>query len=174
MEAVDGAIDRRDVPVEQVKLMVQSLLADRFKLTSHTEQRGMKFLALILARPDGRLGPYIQQMGDDCTATSASEVVKKFPPRAATTSDGMMSGRCANITALAGLLGVEMEMPVVDQTGLSGKFVYEILGVTPNNSRVRIPPDSVPKWPSVPVALEEQLGLKLESVREFRLAPTGD
>jgi len=152
-----------DASAEQVRRMVQSLLEDRFKLVAHTEQRNIRFYALVLARQDGRLGPYISRMPDECTSTSATEVVKKFPPRAATTEDGMMSGRCANLTGLAGLLSVEMETPVVDQTGLSGKFVYQVLGVSPNSARLRATSDSVPKWPPVPVALEEQLGLKLES-----------
>ena len=152
-----------DASAAQVRLMVQSLLDDRFKVVTHTEQRDIRFYALVLARQDGRLGPYISRMPDDCSQSSAAEVVKNFPPRAATTEDGMMTGRCTNLSALAGLLSLEMERPVIDETGLSGRFVYEVRGVTLNASRLRATPDSLPKWPSVPVALEEQLGLKLQS-----------
>ena len=67
------------------------------------------------------------------------------------------------MSALASLLSVEMGMTVIDETGLSGKFVYEIRGVALNASRLRATSDSLPKWPSVPVALQEQLGLKLQS-----------
>jgi uncharacterized protein (TIGR03435 family) len=152
-----------DASAAQVRRMVQSLLEDRFKLVVHTEQRDIRYYALVAARQDGRLGPYISRMPDDCTPSNAAEVVKKFPPRAATTEDGMMFGRCTNMSALASLLTVDMDKPVIDETGLSGRFVYEIRGVSLNASRLRATSDGLPKWPSVPVALEEQLGLKLQS-----------
>jgi uncharacterized protein (TIGR03435 family) len=151
-----------DAPVDQVRRMVQSLLEDRFKLAVHTEQRDFRYYALVPARPDGRLGSYIAAMPDDCTASSAAEVVKKFPPRVATTENGLLSGRCTNMAALASLLTLEMEMPVIDQTGLTGKFTYQVLGVTLNATR-RAAPDTISEWPPVPVAIEEQLGLKLQS-----------
>lgn len=47
----------RSVPDAQIKLMLQSLLEDRFKLVTHAEQRDMPFRALVVARADGRLGP---------------------------------------------------------------------------------------------------------------------
>jgi uncharacterized protein (TIGR03435 family) len=49
-----------DPTPEQVRLMVRSLLKERFRLTTHSERRDMRFLALVLARDDRRLGPYIR------------------------------------------------------------------------------------------------------------------
>ena len=89
--------------------------------------------------------------------------MKQFPPRVATANDGIMFGRCTNMFGLASLLSVDMDKPVIDETGLNGRFVYEIRGVSLNASRLSATSDSLPKWPSVPVALEEQLGLKLQS-----------
>ena len=43
-----------DVPVDQIKLMVRSLLLDRFKLVTHTEWREMQVLALVRAVPTDR------------------------------------------------------------------------------------------------------------------------
>jgi uncharacterized protein (TIGR03435 family) len=46
---------------KKVRLMVRTLLAERFKLVAHTEQREMRFAALTIARPDGSLGSQIQR-----------------------------------------------------------------------------------------------------------------
>ena len=48
-----------DASAEQVRRMVQALLEERFKLVVHTEQRDIRFQALVPARPGGGLGPYI-------------------------------------------------------------------------------------------------------------------
>ena len=45
--------------------MMRALLADRFKLQSHTEQREMPNYAMRLAKPDGRLGDGIRKSSDD-------------------------------------------------------------------------------------------------------------
>ena len=149
-----------DASTAQVKLMVRSLLEDRFSLVVHTERREMRFLGLVVARPDGRLGPYLRRMGEECTAASAGEVKKTFPPRAATTEDGMISGSCGDMSGLASLLTFQVDLPIVDQTGLEGKFVYSVLGVS-LRSPGRIAAADASPWPSVPEALEEQLGLRL-------------
>jgi uncharacterized protein (TIGR03435 family) len=52
-----------DVPFEQVRLMMQSLLEDRFKLVTHREQREMPIYSVVLARED--LGSGLQRV-DDC------------------------------------------------------------------------------------------------------------
>src|SRR5262245_43658070 len=46
-----------ETTTEQMRLMVQSLLEDRFKLVARREQREMRTSTLLLAREDGRLGP---------------------------------------------------------------------------------------------------------------------
>lgn len=48
--------------------MMRALLADRFKLTVHTETRELPIYALVLARGDGRLGPTFTRSTTDCAA----------------------------------------------------------------------------------------------------------
>ena len=55
-----------DAPVDQIRMMVRSLLADRFKLVAHTESREIRVQALVLARPDGSLGPALFRMDGAC------------------------------------------------------------------------------------------------------------
>jgi uncharacterized protein (TIGR03435 family) len=151
-----------DAPVEQVRLMVQSLLEDRFKLVTHTEQREMRVLALVLARADGNLGPYIRRFGEDCNAESADEAKKQFPPRAVSEPGAMMTGRCGTPSTIADLLTIDFGTPVLDKTGLSGKFVYD-MRYEPDERRVAGQPMSLSG--AFTAALADQLGFKLQADR---------
>ena len=55
---------------EQMRMMMQSLLADRFKLTVHYETRRLPVFALVLAKP-GRTGPQLQPHPEDSTCSTA-------------------------------------------------------------------------------------------------------
>lgn len=144
-----------DVSEAEAKRMLQVLLEDRFKLVTHEEQRDVKFYALVLARPDGRLGPYIKQFGDDCTTAMSNEARKQFPPP---TSDGDsrqvvgVRGRCDNgfSGVASALIRAGSELPVRDETGLRGKFTYD-LQYTPSGNGIS----------DAKSALEDQLGLTL-------------
>ena len=150
-----------DVPANQVRLMVQSLLEDRFKLVAHTERRDMRFLALVLARTDGRLGPYVRSHGEACTPQDADAAIKQFPPRTGPTNS-VASGRCADFSAMVDGLASQVQMPAFDKTGLSGKFTYEM-----RYQSSEVPTAGEPRAVSSAFtdALEEQLGLKLRSDR---------
>jgi uncharacterized protein (TIGR03435 family) len=117
-----------DASFEQVQPMVRSLLKDRFRLTTHVEQREMRFLALVLARGDGRLGPYIRQLDDPCDPVKAREVRNQFPPREAVAGSFGLIGECDPVSALAALatLASRPGGAVLDMTGSSGRFVYEV------------------------------------------------
>ncbi len=75
----------------------------------------------------------------------------------------------ATLTQVAGVLGNALERPVVDQTGLTGKYDF-VLTWTPDESQFRSfggapppPPADVEAPPDLFTAIQEQLGLKLES-----------
>ena len=74
----------REIQLTELRLMVQSLLADRFKLAAHTEQREMPIYTLVFARSDRRLGASIRQSDDACKAMV--ERPPNLPAGAATTS----------------------------------------------------------------------------------------
>ena len=54
------------------QLMIRALLAERFKLVVHNEDKEMPIYALVLARSDGRLGPQLKQSEVDCVALMAA------------------------------------------------------------------------------------------------------
>ena len=156
-----------DASADQVKQMVRSLLETRFKLVARREQRVMQYLAMVVARSDGRLGPYLRKLPDDCSPAMAADARKQFPPRPST--EGPLTyGQCMTVSGMVDLLSalatMSASVPIVDETGLSGKFVYELRAESMIPGAVASG-SSDPSLPSFTVALEEQLGLKLESQR---------
>ena len=136
-----SAIGRSGSADEPTRLMMQSLLADRFKLVAHMEKRDQPVFALVLARSDRRLGPNIHPSSVEC---------KIGVPCGTQTINGVMTGVARTTTDLARSLYRLAERRVIDRTGLTGRFDFEM------------------KWmegESVFTALQEQLGLKLESQR---------
>jgi len=128
---------------EQLQAMMQALLAERFKLVTHREQKEMSYFALVPAKN----GPKIRS-------------VKDVPDGFRGTNYG---GRINNILQMPGLAYLlsrfETERPIIDRTGLSG--MYEVkLEWTP--SRQTQNADTAP-GPSLFTAVTEQLGLKLEA-----------
>ena len=141
-------------PNEQIRLMMQSLLADRFALVTHRERREMPTYVLVFARDDGRLGPGVQAV-DDCKT--------QHPKLAPNTLYG-----CGPISVAASIASMMLGAPVVDKTGVSGTFNVSVSfspeGVRPFAGESFTPPAD-PNLPSFRDALRDQLGLKLEAGR---------
>jgi uncharacterized protein (TIGR03435 family) len=143
------------VPPDDLRRMLQALLAERFKLAVHTEQKPMPAFALVV----GKSGPKLQASdtailsGQRCSPIEGAEGQKHIQCRHMT-----MSVLADNLQELS--LG-DFPIPVIDQTGLTGAFDFK-LDWTP---AARLPvPDTDPA-PGLTVfqAVETQLGLKLES-----------
>jgi uncharacterized protein (TIGR03435 family) len=187
-KAPDGAAP------EQTRAMVRTLLKDRFKLVVHMETRDTPIYALVKARPDDRLGPNLKSSTTDCgpiraqRAAAIAEVARArggrvpVPPppapnepiacqmRVGGRGGSSLTFRAGNITmaALAGALRTYAGREVVDRTGLSGEYDFDLqFAAPPTTNR---PDTSIPAAPlddaaSVFTALQEQLGLRLESTR---------
>jgi uncharacterized protein (TIGR03435 family) len=151
------------VTEDEAKVMLQSLLEERFKLAVHTEEREMRVRALVLANADGRLGPYIKRM-ETCTPEARAEAQKQFPPRTIDPNarGGMMTGSCTDLALMEVFLTQVSDVPVLDRTGLSGKFTYDLRFESSQDSGGlrTIPPELID-------ALREQFGLafRLEQAR---------
>jgi len=155
----------RDVPLADVREMLQSLLQDRFMLVTHREQREMPVFALRLARSDGRLGPGLKRVDDNCARSNdAGKGPGDAPPGA------VRWNACGPIAIVASMASRELGTPVRDQTGVTGTFDMFLYRSPEGSRQVGGVPraDSGaadPNLPSFPAALQEQLGLKLESGR---------
>jgi uncharacterized protein (TIGR03435 family) len=137
-------IDARSLPGatrEQQQVMLQSLLAERFKLVTHREQKVMSHFAMISAKN----GPKLKS------------VAEKPPEYQGTTWGGRIE-TILTMPSLAYLLSrFETERPIIDQTGLKGLYEIKLNWATQQMQNTGNSPG-----PSLFTALDEQLGLKLE------------
>ncbi len=150
-------------PVPQLGAMLRALLAERFRLTTHMDTRQLPVFDLVWATPLRQRGPRLRLTTEPCvpiTATrSAADAtrlcgVKRIGP-------GVLSGTGMTMTFLAGILSQrpEIDRVVRDRTDLSGTFDVDLEYGTFSTSA------ETAGGVSLFAAMQEQLGLKLESTR---------
>lgn len=199
---------------EQFMLMLQNLLAERFKLTLHREKKDLPMYALVV----GKNGPKMKESVEGAVPADGPGPLPPPPPppggplgnaaggRIAMGSDGfpklppgagrggimmmMMNGRfrmTANGQSMSGLtemLGNQLGRPVVDMTGLTAKYDFTLDFAPEEGQRMMGPMGAMPPPPPPPpgeggapvpgapdgqsgpslfTAVQEQLGLKLDS-----------
>lgn len=165
---------------EQVRPMLQSLLEERFKLASHTETRDLPIYELVKAKPDGTLGPALTPGAVDCAAARGRRGggPPLAPPQPGQKIEcGMMIGMGRlnaggmPLSELVRTLSQQVGRVIVDKTGLTGGYDFELtyapeqLGFGGPVQLNGAPPPVDPNAPNLFTALQEQLGLKLESAR---------
>jgi uncharacterized protein (TIGR03435 family) len=128
---------------------IRTLLADRFRLSVHTERREMPVYAIVLARPDRRLGAQLRPSAADC-ATLPGCGVEGQRTRLSLTGQPM--------SRLAEMLSFRVGRMVVDGTGLGGTFDMALTWSTDD-----VASDTAP---SLFTAMQEQLGLRLDPQRD--------
>jgi uncharacterized protein (TIGR03435 family) len=168
-----------------LQLMIRTLLTERFKLVAHTETRDSPIYAMILARADGKLGPGLKKSSVDCAAIFAAGRARggAMPPPqpgermqcGMRVGPGNLMGGGALMPQFATTLGMFAGRIVVDRTGLEGPYDVDLTW-TPDQMPQRPPgaPEGPaqfngvaidPNGPSLFTAVQEQLGLKLDSQR---------
>jgi uncharacterized protein (TIGR03435 family) len=168
-------------PPGPAQQMMQRLLAERFGLVVRTESRETPVYALTLARSDRRLGPKIKPAARDCLAlmTAAPGGVPVTAPQLADGRPACGARRDGSGRVMAGgtdmkmlatqLLAGQVDRLVIDRTGLTGAFDFELEYALDTPGRGGPPPPDpatvVSDRPSLFAALEEQLGLKLQPQR---------
>jgi uncharacterized protein (TIGR03435 family) len=151
--------------VAQKQLMLRLLLTDRFKLAAHFEGRDSRAYALIAARKGGTLGPRLHHADVDCEALLATQPGRRERCILYALPSGKLMLRGQTMSAFANALTRILDRPVVDRTGLSGGFDADA-DFDPQSvpGMLQLPPEDRPKdAPSFDAALQELLGLKLES-----------
>jgi uncharacterized protein (TIGR03435 family) len=121
---------------------VRRLLADRFKLKVHHETKDGPIYRLSVAAGGPKLQP-------------AKPANDPGSPRGSQYLRGLISARQNSMAQLAYVLAGQFERPIIDETGLAGDFDF----------RLEWAPDDSADGPSIFTALQEQLGLRLESAR---------
>jgi uncharacterized protein (TIGR03435 family) len=132
--------DQRRNRVARVRERLRSLLADRFGLRVHEEEREQTILALRIGKGVPRLAEAVANTGRVSTV------------------DGHIQGFGAPISMLATQLSIATGLIVADETGLRGKYDF-VLDWAPEEN------DQRDTRPSIFSAVGEQLGLRLERAK---------
>ena len=161
------AATRSDSPSDE-QLMLRALLAERFKLVLRTESREQPIYALTLVRSNGQVGPQLTRSTVDCGTTVAGKG-GKLAACGVKTGPGMLTARGTTMAQIAASLSEAVHRTVADRTGLTGAFDASLMW-TPDQAQSpgpRAAPSkrADPNGPSLFTALQEELGLKLESAR---------
>ncbi len=148
----------------QFEMMLQRLLAERFHLALHHETRDFRAYELVVgkngpklkesvpnAAPDQSLPPTFGQLSPE----TRSAVVAGMP--LATNRGVFSAGRIRAVEGLAEDLSMFLGAPVVNSTGLTGRYDYNLAFERPGSDAA----DGDP-LPSIFTAVQEQLGLRLE------------
>ena len=129
-------------PREQMAAALQLLLKDRFKLTFHRETKEATTYAVVVGKGGVKLTPAAEENGKGGTWVSR----------------GQFKAQNETLDRFCDVLSRNLDRPVLDMTGLSGNYDF-VLDYTPNDPKVL----DTGGAPSIFTAVQEQLGLKLES-----------
>jgi uncharacterized protein (TIGR03435 family) len=157
---------------EEMTKMLQALLADRFQLVIRKETREMPVYALVVARKDGKLGPGLTEP-KACEEIDPSKGPPPPDPNRRGCGNmrmgmGQYTGIAMEIDMLQMPLSRMLQRTVINKTGLTGKYDLT-LKWTPDEAQLGTLPPDLPRptfdqaGPTIFTALQEQLGLKLES-----------
>ena len=148
---IDGVADVDGEPsLAQFQAMVRRILAERFGMTLHHEQRKMEVLALRVSRGGSKL------------AANTSDP-NGLPDRQDSRSLGQhaITVKNTSMPELGLMLLGQVDRPLVDQTGLKGKYDFQLKWTYDDSSA----PTDGSAAPGLFTALQEQLGLKLEPTK---------
>ena len=168
---------------DEARQLVRRLVEDRFALKAHREMRELPIYNLVLARAGGTLGPKIQPSTLDCMPFLTGSRPMQDSPRdpnhrfglcsegGSFTPSGLLTPRLNGqpLTGLIQHLQEALERQVIDRTGLKGNYDIELSYLDESLADRSSPRDvskgTSTKGPSLFTALQEQLGMKLESAR---------
>ena len=147
---VDGLSDTDGEPdLKQLQIMMRKVLIERFGLKQHNEQREMPVFAITVAKG----GPKLTENTSDPDGTMDQN---------GSGGNGWHLSQFSNaaMSDLALILNFFVDRPVVDQTGLKGRYDFKLKWLT-DDSHATDP--NAP--PGLFTAIQEQLGLKLEPIK---------
>jgi uncharacterized protein (TIGR03435 family) len=150
----------------QMRLMLQPLLGERFKLKLHRETREMKIYTLTQVKPGAFGAGLVESPGECGSETTPQPALKNGTPCGVVNmGPGRVAGQRGRIAQLCDRLSTLLSVTVVDKTGLQGNYNITMnWAPDPDMERTLTgdhPPAGDVPGPSVFTAIQEQLGLKL-------------
>jgi uncharacterized protein (TIGR03435 family) len=150
---------------DQMKLMLQTLLRDRFKLALHWETKELPIYVLTVAKGGLRLQPLKE---GSCITPDPNNPSARAPDQKQSdfcgfggTGRGTLDATSASMAHLAGMFSFLLDRIVVDKTAIAGEFRVHLTFA--HDEVATGLPASADAGPSLFTAVQEQLGLKLES-----------
>jgi uncharacterized protein (TIGR03435 family) len=178
---IEAKTENANATKDEMRLMMQSLLADRAKLAVHVSSEEVSVYDLVLVKP-GKLGPKLRlHPADDPSCSNAPPAPAAGAPPPQTLADGfpVICGGLAGFPGSAPgrlalgyrnvslkLIALQMtgfgglDRPVIDQTGLVGNYDF-VIEFTPERAPDAAPRPDVEEGPTFRQALADQTGLKL-------------
>ena len=149
----------------QRNTLLQSLLADRFHLKLHHETKVLPMYDLVVAKGGPKLKPAPTPDTPPNGPPNATKGLGAAKPRGMMTmGPGMFKGEGLPIKSLTNNLSSILEHTVVDKTGLPGDYDFD-LKWTPEEGAPSADNGSAESSASIFTAIQEQLGLKLQSTK---------
>ena len=142
---------------DERRLLLQELLYKRFMLAAHYEKRETSTYALVIDKG----GPRVKgtaNVSAQAGADAKGSITRSRP--------GQLTERGTTMSQFADFLGLQLRRPVIDKTGLSGRYDIQ-LDWTPDEMQARESGAELEdaSKPSLTTALKEQLGLRLDAQR---------
>jgi uncharacterized protein (TIGR03435 family) len=151
--------DQRKTIENQLRGNLQALLTDRFQLKIHREMKDLPAYALVIAKGGSKLR----------TATEGIGPNTGFTMRRGDAGATEVTGTNTSLTYLIRALSNQLGRPIVDQTGLTANYTFKMSfmpDLSPQQASLGSadpPSPANTPGPSIFTALQEQLGLRLES-----------
>jgi uncharacterized protein (TIGR03435 family) len=132
-------------PEAQIAPMLRTLLAERFKLETHSETKEFPVYGLVATK--GGLIPQPAEAGEGSSMNTTID-----------DKGGELKAQRTTLARLAEWLSTRLDRPVLDMSGLTGAYDFNLKFSLENAGGDA----DTPKYPILPLALQEQLGLRLE------------
>jgi uncharacterized protein (TIGR03435 family) len=136
----------REERMQRMRVLLQSLLAERFQFQFHRETKTLPIYNLVAAKSGFKLTA-VDNKGSESMSSG----------------HGRLESKGVSMQALSVFLSGEMQRPVVDASGIPGTFNFKLEWTAQEDPLSKPPDANETAGPSIFTALQEQLGLKLES-----------
>jgi uncharacterized protein (TIGR03435 family) len=138
-KALTGTTDKELMP------MLRSLLVERFKLETHAETKEMPVYGLVVGKNGLRIQP-VDPAGGSSTNSNSDE------------KGGELSAERTTMANVAAWIASRMDRPVLDMTGRTEAFTFKLQYSLESENN----DPTAARYPILPLAIQEQLGLRLE------------
>ena len=140
---------------EQRQEMLAAILADRFHLQTHFEQKTLPVYELVIAKGGPKLKESAAQPSDANPNAPGNTNVRNTD----------MTATGVRLSELAGNLSFPLDRTVIDKTGLTGRYDFRLQWTDDNVANAAADAGATNAPPNIFTAIQEQLGLKLQPAK---------